>query len=149
MRNLVSSKVTNLAHALEVHVLRLLPGKDLKKEIVSFVINNDIKAGCILTAVGSLKSVNIRFAGKKDGDKKSGKYEIMSLVGTLDKSGKMHLHIAVSDENGQISGGHLLEENIIRTTGEIIIGSIAGVVFTRQFEPLSGYDELIILEDHS
>ncbi|WPY00591.1 Putative DNA-binding protein [Candidatus Trichorickettsia mobilis] len=145
----MSSKVTDLAHTLDVHVLRLLPGKDLKKEIASFVIANDIKAGCILTAVGSLKSVNIRFAGKKDGNKTSGKYEIVSLVGTLDKSGDMHLHISVSDENGQVSGGHLLEENIIRTTGEIIIGSITGVVFIRQFEPLSGYDELVILEDNS
>jgi predicted DNA-binding protein with PD1-like motif len=143
---MIYSTMTNTAHTLEVHVLRLLPGNDLKREISNFVLANHIKAGCILTSVGSLQSVNIRFAGKKNGDKKLGKYEIVSLVGTLDESGNMHVHISVSDETGETYGGHLLDGNIVRTTVEIVIGSIAGVVFTRKHEPLSGYDELTMLE---
>lgn len=142
----LSSTSTKMSHNIEVHVLRLLPGDDLKKAIAGFLIKNSISAGCIVTAVGSLSKINIRFAAKKEGNKKLGKYEIISLVGTLDNGGGMHLHISVSDENGQIVGGHLLAENIVRTTAEIVIGNIIGVVFTRELEPLSGYDELVILE---
>lgn len=44
------------------HVLRLLPGNDLRLSLENFVNENKIEAGWIVTCVGSLTSYSIRFA---------------------------------------------------------------------------------------
>lgn len=52
---------------LKMHTFRLKPGQDLKKEIEAFVQSNHIKAGWIITCVGSLTQVNLRFANQTAG----------------------------------------------------------------------------------
>ena len=71
--------------------------------------------------------------------------EIVSLIGTLDAEGE-HLHLAVSDENGHMSGGHMMPGCTVRTTLELVIGELENVQFTREHCPLSGYEELVITE---
>jgi hypothetical protein len=43
-----------LQKTIKVHVLRLKPGQDLRKEIEAYVQQQNIKAGWIQTCVGSL-----------------------------------------------------------------------------------------------
>src|SRR5882724_3218334 len=99
---------------------RLKPKADLKRSIIEFAKDNRILAGAIVTCVGSLEQVNIRFANQNTGELKKGFVEIVSLCGTFSDS-SCHLHISVSDEKGQTIGGHLMEENLVYTTAELVV----------------------------
>lgn len=129
---------------MEVFALRLKPNMDLKESLRNFVNLNNIKAGFILTAVGSLKQAKIRFANQSNSTIVNKKFEIVSLVGTLANNG-IHLHIAISDEEGKTIGGHLDNGCIIYTTAEIIIGASEEFIFIRTIDEQTGFKELEII----
>ena len=64
-------------------------------------------------------------------------------MGTVSVNGS-HIHISVSDSTGKTIGGHLLDDNIVYTTAEIIIQSIDGLVFTREKDEITLWKELRI-----
>jgi len=127
----------------ETIAFRLKPGEDVKKCIDSIVVKNDIKAGYIATAVGSLTQYHIRFANVDSGKIGKGYFEVVSLVGTLSINGS-HLHISVSDNMGTTIGGHLLTENFVYTTLEIVIVKINNLSFTRENDGSTPWKELKI-----
>lgn len=124
--------------------LRLKPEQDLRQALETFTQEKDIKAGFILTAIGSLKQANIRFANQSISTVLQDKFEILSLNGTLSKSG-IHLHIAIADCQGKTIGGHLETGCIIYTTAEIVIGVSEDFAFTRTIDAQTGYKELEVL----
>lgn len=123
--------------------LRLNPGQDLKKEILSFSEQQQIKAGCIVSAVGSLKKCKLRLANSSEFFEASAYFEIISLNGTLSVNG-CHLHTSIADSNGNVKGGHLVDENIIYTTCEIVILKLENQVFEREIDSVTGFKELKI-----
>src|SRR5262245_29737294 len=66
---------------------RLRPGQDLKTEILAFAGREGIRAGSMVTCVGSLTTVKLRLANRSDTTTRSGHFEIVSLVGTVDPAG--------------------------------------------------------------
>lgn len=126
---------------------RLKPGQDLKTGIEEIIKENNIESGFIATCVGSLHKVTMRMAGaqpdKQDIRTMEGHFEIVSLVGTVSVSGT-HLHISVSDENGDVIGGHLKEGSIVTTTAEIVIGYDNDVKFNRIHDNTTGFEELSV-----
>jgi predicted DNA-binding protein with PD1-like motif len=133
------------SHPSEIrgYAFRLKPHEDLKKCILDFASINALKAGAILSAVGSLEQFNIRFANKPEGTSAKGFFEIISLTGTFSES-SCHLHICVADENGQTFGGHLLDENLIYTTAEIIAVGLDDLAFLRITDTTYNYKELVV-----
>jgi predicted DNA-binding protein with PD1-like motif len=129
--------------AMQAVAFRLEPGEDLKASLDKYVKDHHIKAACIVTCSGSLQQAVIRYADKKDADTLNGKFEIVSLTGTLAESGS-HLHISVSDGNGRTIGGHLKEGSLVYTTAEIVIGILSDLEFTRETDTTYGYKELVI-----
>jgi predicted DNA-binding protein with PD1-like motif len=123
------------------HVFRLKPGQDLRKEIEAFVQKENILAGWIITCVGSLTQTNLRFANQPGGSGSNGHFEIVSLTGTISTSGS-HLHMSVSDSLGRTIGGHLLDGNIVYTTAEIVIGESKSLVFSREKDGTTAWEEL-------
>lgn len=128
---------------IKVFALRLRPGQDLRKELERFAKERGIRAGFIITTVGSLQKASLRLADKSDTTSFDGKFEIVSLVGTLGQDG-VHLHISISDGTGRTIGGHLVEGCQIYTTAEIVIGEAVGMVFKRETDKVTGYKELTI-----
>lgn len=126
---------------LKTYALRLRPGQDLRRELEKFAKEQKLEAGLVLTAVGSLTKASLRLADQSEATQFEGKFEIVSLVGTLSPDGP-HLHISLSDKTGRTIGGHLVEGCIIYTTVELVIGEIEGVRFTREQDAQSGYKEL-------
>lgn len=124
-------------------VFRLKPGMDLKKSIQQFVMENNIKAGWIVTCVGSLTDYSLRFANQTVVKQGSGHFEIVGLTGTLSENGS-HLHMAISDSTGKTIGGHLADGNIIYTTAEIVIQSSNQFVFKREVDGSTPWQELKI-----
>jgi len=124
------------------HCFRLTKGMDLKKEIEEYVINNKI-FGVIICMVGSLNKLKIRLADGKSILEKLGRFEIVSATGTLSEDG-VHIHISVSDEQGNTIGGHLKDGCIINTTAEVGITIFDNIKLKREYDKDTGYNELVI-----
>lgn len=136
-------KQHNPSSKLRGYTFRLRPHDDLKKCIQQFAKSNKLKAGVIASAVGSLEQFNIRFANQPDGTIKKGFFEIVSLSGMFSEA-SCHLHICVSDTSGQTIGGHVLDENLIYTTAEIMVISLSDLEFKRITDPTYNYKELVV-----
>lgn len=128
---------------MQTYALRLHPHQDLKMELDTFARTHDLEAACVLTCVGSLRRAVLRFANQSEASELEGKFEIVSLTGTLSKYGS-HYHISISDGEGRTWGAHLLEGCHIYTTAEIVIVELSGISFLREFDSATGYDELYI-----
>jgi uncharacterized protein len=138
-----SSKNMAATQNISAHAFRLKPGQDLRTEIELYVKENNIAAGWITTCVGSLTNYNIRFANQQNGNTGSGHFEIVSLTGTVSINGS-HMHISISDSTGNTIGGHLLQGNIIYTTAEIVIQSSPNLIFKREKDGSTQWEELQI-----
>lgn len=128
---------------MKIHAFRLHPKQDLKNELLLFAKRKQLKASCILTCVGSLQQASLRLSDAPTPTFYHRKFEIVSLVGTLSEFGA-HLHMAISDGEGNTLGGHVMEGNIIYTTAEIVLAELTDFCFTRELDPETGFDELVI-----
>ena len=90
-----------------------------------------------------MRCARIRFADANEITTFEEKLEIVSLVGTLSRHG-CHLHISVSDEQGRVFGGHLMDGAHIYTTAEVLLGIIPDIIFRREYDAATGYKELNI-----
>jgi len=123
--------------------VRLLPGSDLKSELTRLANEHQLQAASVVSAVGSLSKVALRYANRPETTIAEGKHEIISLSGTVSKDG-IHLHMSVADSEGKMFGGHLMEGAIIFTTAEIVIAEMSALDFTREHCSISGFNELIV-----
>jgi predicted DNA-binding protein with PD1-like motif len=128
---------------MKTYTFRLKPNKDLFVSIENFCKESEIKAGCVLACVGSLRKAAIRLANKEVISTWEDKFEIVSLTGTVSTLGS-HLHISISDGEGQTIGGHLVEGNLIYTTAEIVIAAFPELIYKRELCGESGYPELVV-----
>lgn len=124
-------------------VARLEPGQDLRTELQNWAKRDGLKAASLVSAVGSLKFVTIRFADQATGKRIEGPLEIVGLSGMVAESG-VHLHIAVADKRGQVLGGHLMEGSAVYTTAEIALLEAKDLSFSRELESKTGYPELVV-----
>lgn len=129
--------------SIQASAIRIQPGADLKSELNRIATENQLRAAAIVSAVGSLSTVSLRFANRPEATVWEGKHEIISLNGTLSTSG-IHAHMSVANTEGQLVGGHVMEGSIIYTTLEIVIAELSALEFTRELCPDSGFKELVI-----
>ena len=120
---------------------RLVPGEDLVQGVRSFVAAHHLRAVAVVTCVGSLTRVTLRFANAEKWVEKRGPFEILSLAGTVDEHGE-HLHIGLADSRGRCIGGHFGTGSNVYTTVEIVLAELTALEFRRMPCSLSGYDEL-------
>ncbi len=123
--------------------LRLHPGQDIRQELETLAIKERLSAGVVLSAVGSLSEVCLRFAGHDAPTELTGKHEILTLSGTLGADG-VHLHMTVANSQGECTGGHVVYGCLVYTTLELVIVSIPEVRFRRIFDENTGSKELEI-----
>ncbi|NJO84695.1 MAG: DNA-binding protein [Blastochloris sp.] len=131
---------------MQIYALRLKAGQDLKRELATFTQLHDLRAGFVLTCVGSLKRAALRHAGSDATTEYDEPFEIVSLAGTLSVGSSLHLHMSISDGGGAVLGGHLQEGTLIDTSAEIVIGDADHLVFTREPDPKTGFLELVIAD---
>jgi uncharacterized protein len=125
-------------------VSRMTPGNDLKKGLEDLINLYEFKSGIIICMVGSLNNAVLRMS---NGNKKhfKGLFEIVSAEGTITTNG-IHIHISISDTEGNVYGGHLLEGCTVYTTAEIAIIE-SKMIFKRSYDPKTGYNELFVIND--
>jgi uncharacterized protein len=132
---------------MHTHAFRLSPGDDLKAELERITQEHALRAGCIVSCVGSLSSARLRMPGAV-GDAEAFRtfaepMEIVSLTGTLCSDG-LHVHISLARADGACIGGHLVHGCIVSTTAELMIGELPEVEFRRRLDPATGYAELSV-----
>lgn len=124
-----------------VHVLRLLPGDDVRGTLAAWCNERQVEAAAIVSAVGSVSCALLRYGGRSEGTRTEGDLEVCMLSGTLSRYG-MHVHLAIADAQGAMVGGHLLEGTLVRTTLEIVVQEIGGVRLLRRLDERTGFSEL-------
>eukprot|EP00471_Norrisiella_sphaerica_P002568 CAMPEP_0184485702 /NCGR_PEP_ID=MMETSP0113_2-20130426/7283_1 /TAXON_ID=91329 /ORGANISM="Norrisiella sphaerica, Strain BC52" /LENGTH=528 /DNA_ID=CAMNT_0026867271 /DNA_START=152 /DNA_END=1738 /DNA_ORIENTATION=- len=132
-------------HDARVFCVRLKPGADLLKSLEKYASMKGIEAGYVQACVGSTATTVLRPAGVKTPRVFNGKYEIVSMSGTISKDG-CHIHLSIADPACAVYGGHLLEGTLVRTCAEIVIGNVEGMTFLRKLDKDTGYDELYMTE---
>ena len=140
---LAQTTPTVLSSPLKTYALRLRPGDDLRQQLLAFTQAHDIRAGAVVTCVGSLTVASLRLANQAGPTEYRGHFEIVSLVGTLSTAGS-HLHLAIADSTGRTLGGHLLDGCRVYTTAEIVLGELPALEFRRETDPTFGYKELSV-----
>ena len=128
---------------IEATAVRLPPSSDLKLELSRLASEHNLRAAAVISAVGSLSKVSLRFAHQPETTELEGKHEIISLSGTLSKAG-IHLHMSIADSKGNLIGGHVMEGSIIFTTLEVVVAEMSSLAFTREPCQISGFNELVV-----
>jgi predicted DNA-binding protein with PD1-like motif len=132
---------------MRAHAFRLTPGTDLKEALQRLTEAHALRAGFILSCVGSLSRARLRMPGAT-GEAEAFRtfvepMEIVCLAGTLCPDG-LHVHISLARGDGACIGGHLVPGCIVHTTAELVIGEASLLEFRRLPDPATGYDELSV-----
>ena len=126
---------------------RLREGQDLKQTIEKLIKSMNVSAATVISAVGSLNAATLRMAGARantqDIRSLNGPFEIVSLVGNLGQ-GRTHLHISISDKEGNVIGGHVKEGCEVHTTVELVLAVEDNLIFGEEDDPKTGFGELSI-----
>lgn len=139
---------------MQAHAIRIGAGEDFVSSVLKAAEDamekSSSKSAFVITAVGSLQAATLRLANASKADGSSSneikewkeRLEIVSLVGTFSADGR-HLHMSVADKDGNVFGGHVMEGTIF-TTLELVLGTISNVIFSREIDDKTGYDELVV-----
>ena len=123
--------------------LRLGPGVDLRRALEGALAGQATDSAFVVAGIGSLVDAKLRYAGEPEECVIAGPLEILSLSGTLGAAGA-HLHMSVSDGSGRVHGGHVGYGNEVRTTAEILLAMLPDGSLTRELDPATGFNELVV-----
>jgi len=138
----------------KVIVKHLPTNEDLIGCIKKICVENEIRCGQILSVIGSIRHLTIECIVVSEESESGfdfgpprvipGPMQILSLVGIIfeNEDGEMdtHIHGTFTDSDGNIYGGHVLEdENPVAVRLSIVIGEIAGVNLMEKKDPESGH----------
>jgi len=136
-------------HLSTVGMIRVVPGSDVIEGIEEACRKLDIKAGAVISCIGSLQGASVLVAvplnnkigaGYSEPIKLEGPLELLSGQGTIgqDEEGAItvHLHGVVSDREGGLHGGHFVRgENPVLITCEMLLARIEGIPIVRDYDP--------------
>ena len=102
----------------------------------------------VVSCVGSVQGGRLRLAAGKGGSDSKfmdivAEHEIVSLTGTIGGDGGVHLHVSLSNQDGAVVGGHVVEL-VVFTTAEIMLAVVDDIHMTREEDPATGFKELEI-----
>jgi uncharacterized protein len=123
--------------------IRLAPGSDLRLSLEQVLADQGAKAAWVLSGIGSLSVAPLRLAGQEELTILEGDLEILTLAGSLSSDG-VHLHMSVAAADGHLSGGHLGIGAMVRTTAEVLVALLPSWSFSREMDPDTGFNELMI-----
>jgi predicted DNA-binding protein with PD1-like motif len=123
--------------------LKFAPGVDLRRALEDVLAAQGVQAGYVVQAIGSLSRAGLRLAGQDALTELHGDLEILTLGGSLSPDG-VHLHIALADGEGRVTGGHMGQGCVVRTTAEVLVALLPEYRFSREMDAATGYKELVI-----
>jgi predicted DNA-binding protein with PD1-like motif len=134
--------LSSAGSAADPLVLRLKPGDDLRRALEQEARHRDA-SWILLCGIGSFSTAMLRFAAAAAPSPLAGPLELLSLAGTVCADGA-HLHAAVADGSGAVSGGHVCAGCIVATTAEIALLPLRDTCLGRREDPATGHPELTV-----
>jgi len=128
---------------MQLRPVRLHPGVDLKQAVEELATGLPEGSGFLVSGIGSLVYARLRMANEAEERRIDGPLEIISVSGSITRQGA-HLHIAVSDTQGRVIGGHVCKGCEIRTTAELLIAELRDYKLSREYDPTTGFKELVV-----
>jgi len=123
-------------------ILSLKPGSDLVQSITGFAREKGIETGS-LVAIGALKKAKLGYYDQKKNRYREIKVdsptEIASCTGNISlREGEpfAHIHVVLSDANGNTKAGHLLEGIVF--VAEVHLRTLQGPRIERKHDNASG-----------
>ena len=113
--------------------LKLGPGSDLRGSLEQMAIEANA-TGFVLSVVGDLSRASFQCPERPEPTVMEGPLEIITLQGTVTPRG-VHLHLSVSDGEGQVRGGHLEHGTVLLKGAELLVGLLAGTGPSPSGEP--------------
>ena len=136
-----------------VIAVRLKPGTDVLVGLREACERNGIKNGVIVSGLGSLATVSICNPTEMP-DTKAGygygspqilhePWELLGISGVIchDENGEinLHVHINISDPEGNAYGGHLAEGTTVLITVDTVIAELDGIEMERKYDDSLGF----------
>jgi len=118
---------------------RLFENEDLLEAISNTARKAGISAGFFIL-IGTLREAKLGFyrEGKYEPIQIDEPVEIVSCMGNIslreEKELVVHAHISVSDEKGQVSGGHALPGCTVAATAELVLVEAVDVRLQKKFD---------------
>ena len=122
---------------------RLRHGADLLAELTRIANDEQIVTGTI-TGLGGLKRGAVAFLNQETKEYERIEFnepmEIVSMIGNISRFKQRafpHVHVALSNRQGQVFGGHLVQGSEVWAC-EVEIRELAGPTLSRDFDPETG-----------
>jgi predicted DNA-binding protein with PD1-like motif len=130
----------------KLHIFRVKPGQELYSEISGYCRGNNLTSGVVLGIIGSLQSARLSFIqelpARYDSLDYSGPLEIVCAQGSVAlKDGEIVIHIHMQISLQEMSRGGHLDEAVIFSTAEVVIGEL-DYQLSRQTDSYTGLNEL-------
>jgi len=119
--------------------VRLFENEDLLEAISNTAKKTRINAGFFIL-IGTLREAKLGFyrQGKYEPIQIDEPVEIVSCIGNIslkeEKDLVVHAHVSVSDEKGQVFGGHVLPGCIVAATAELVLVEAVDVKLQKRFD---------------
>ena len=111
------------------HIIKLKKGENVVRNLIKFSEENNIK-NAYFSAIGAVLEATLSFYDLKKKKYEDlvlkGEWEITSLIGNImqmDNKAVVHAHIALSDKQKNLKGGHL-KEAVTGGTCEIFLDKL-------------------------
>ncbi len=128
---------------MQTLTLRLTPGQDVRAALEAVLAEHGLQAAFVLQGIGSLSVAQLRLAGAGAATELRGDLEMLTLAGSVSPDGA-HLHAALADAQGRVTGGHLASGCLVRTTAEVLLALLPEQRFGRRPDPQTGFLELVV-----
>lgn len=117
---------------------KLIEDEDLLETLNLVAKKSRINAGFFIL-IGTLKKANLGFYRhrKYETIRVDGHLEIVSCMGNIalkEKNPFAHAHICVSNEKGEVMGGHVMPGCTIAVTGELVLVEAVDTRLQRKFD---------------
>jgi len=122
----------------KIVIAKLYEDEDLLETINQAAKRSNVNTG-VFSLIGTLKRAVVGFyrAGKYETIRVEGPLEIVSCIGNISLKENQpfaHAHTALSDEKGNVKGGHLMPGCIIGATAELVLIEAADLRLNRKLD---------------
>ena len=122
----------------KIVIARLYEDEDLLETINQAAKRSNINTG-VFSLIGTLKRAAVQFYHERKYETIhiEGPLEIVSCTGNISLKENQpfaHAHIALSDEKGNVKGGHLMQGCIIGATGELMLIEASDLRIIRKYD---------------
>ncbi len=128
-------------------VAKLSKGENLVAALKEIIEKHGIVSGLVISGIGMLRNVELGYYSGEEHELRTFEKprELVALHGSMTTGEEtiIHLHCALSDENYDVIGGHLIDAEVA-VIAELVIAKLSKIELGRELNPATGLKELSV-----